>query len=124
MNLFEVRWDNVELHLSKRRSQPLLHEQETRAVPLKQLIVERHQVLLLHGTAPLDAVTVNRLDHDSLAVRFAKHFRNAIPVLRKHSAGWSTANAGSGVFHQHRAQEGLLQHVESEQGARNESRNK
>jgi hypothetical protein len=33
------------------------------------LIVKRHQIDPLHGTAPLDAVTVNRFDHDSSAIR-------------------------------------------------------
>jgi hypothetical protein len=70
---------------------------------LKELIIKRHQVGPLHGTAPLDAVTVNRFDHDSLAASFAKHFGNAIAVPYERSAGWSTANAGSGAFHRHRA---------------------
>jgi hypothetical protein len=47
---------------------------------LKLLIVKRHQVRPLHGTAPLDAVAVNRFDRDSLAARLAKHLGNAIAV--------------------------------------------
>jgi hypothetical protein len=69
----------------------------------KQLIVKRHQVRPLHGTAALDAVTVNRLDHDSLAARFAKHSGNAIAVPHERSTRWSTANAGSDAFQRHRA---------------------
>ena len=70
---------------------------------LKQLIVKRHQVGPLHGTAPRDAVTVNRFDHDSLATRLAEHLGNAIAVSHECSAGGSTANAGSGAFRRHRA---------------------
>src|SRR5882757_3209945 len=44
----------------------------------------------------------NRFDHDSLTARLAKHLGNAIAVSHKRSAGWSTANAGSGAFHRHR----------------------
>jgi len=67
------------------------------------LIVKRHQIDPLHGTAPLDAVEVNRFDHDSLATRFAKDLGNAIAVSHERPAGWSTANAGSGAFRRHRA---------------------
>jgi hypothetical protein len=74
------------------------------------LIVKRHQVRPLHGTAPLDAVAVNRFDHDSLAARFAKHFGNAITVSHERPAGGSTAQFGSGVFRRHRARR-ILQHV-------------
>jgi hypothetical protein len=61
----------------------------------KQLIVKQ-QIRPLHGTAPLDAVAVNRFDHDSLAARLAEHFGNPIAVSRKRAAGWSTASGGSG----------------------------
>jgi hypothetical protein len=44
------------------------------------LIVKGHQVRPLHGTAPRDAVAVNRFDHDSLAARLAKHLGDAIAV--------------------------------------------
>jgi hypothetical protein len=64
----------------------------------KQLIVKRYQVRLLRGTAPLDAVAVNRFDHDLLAARLA----NAIAVSHERSAGGSTENAGSDAFHRHR----------------------
>jgi hypothetical protein len=74
------------------------------------VIVKRRQIDPLHGTAPLDAVAVNRLDHDSLAARFAKHFGNAITVSHECPAGWSTAHAGSGVFRRHRTRR-ILQHV-------------
>ena len=70
---------------------------------LKQLIVKRHQVRPLHGTAPLDAFTVNRFDHDSLATRLAEHLGNAVAVSHECSAGGSTAHAGSGAFRRHRA---------------------
>jgi hypothetical protein len=70
---------------------------------LKQLIVKQYQIGPLHCTAPLDAVAVNRFDHDSLATCFAQHFGYAIAVSHKRSAGWSTAKAGSGAFHRHRA---------------------
>ena len=69
---------------------------------LKQLIVKRHQIDPLHGTAPLDAVTVNRFDHDSLATRLAEHLGNAIAVSHKRSARRSTAHAGLGPFRRHR----------------------
>jgi len=48
------------------------------------------------GTASLDAVAVNRFDHDSLAARLAEHFGNPIAVSHKRAAGWSTASGGSG----------------------------
>jgi hypothetical protein len=67
------------------------------------LIVKRQQIDPLQGTAPLDAVTVNRFDHDSLAARFAKDLGNAVAVSHECSAGWSTANAESGVFRRHSA---------------------
>jgi hypothetical protein len=65
------------------------------------VIVKRHQIDPLHGTAPLDAVTVNRFDHDSLATRLAEHLGNAITVSHERSTCWSTAKAGSGVFRRH-----------------------
>jgi hypothetical protein len=66
------------------------------------LIVKRYQIDPLHGTVPFDAVTVNRFDHDSLAARLAEHFGNAVAVSHECSAGWSTANTGSGAFLRHR----------------------
>jgi hypothetical protein len=51
------------------------------------VIVKRRQIDPLHGTAPLDAVTVNRFDHDSLAAGLAQHLGNAIAVSHQCSAG-------------------------------------
>jgi hypothetical protein len=80
------------------------------------LIVKRHQIDPLHGTAPLDAVAVNRFDHHSLATRFAKDLGNAIAVSHERPAGWSTANAGSGAFRRHRARRFLLDTPSLKQG--------
>ena len=67
------------------------------------VIVKRRQIDPLHGTAPLDAVAVNRFDHDSLAARLAEYLGNAIAVSHKRTAGWSSAGGGSGGFRRHRA---------------------
>jgi len=58
----------------------------------------------------------NRFDHDSLTARLAKHLGNAIAVSHKRSAGWSTANAGSGAFRRHRARRFLLDTPSLKQG--------
>src|SRR5258708_1371960 len=77
-------------------------------------MVKLRQIGLLHGTAPLDAVAVNRFDHHALATRFAKDL--AIAVSHERPAGWSTANAGSGAFRRHRARRFLLDTPSLKQG--------
>ena len=62
---------------------------------LKELIVQRSQVVQLDGRETFRPVRVDRSDHDPLPPGLTEHFDDAVPITHEGAAGWLAFDAAA-----------------------------